>query len=427
MQKGDAALTTITFREENPGTLTNLMRTRFRNSSFFDPRAADGEIPLISSSPDGIDPIIDPTKVDLWAYSYRSVQRPGVRVREQIVEELLRSLYWRFFDQYGRQPGTGSLGDLRNDIKFQFGGAVMRGSAVGTPRYAIYGSLFVLVDNEDPAGGTRTFPPFQGNGGGPSGGPLFTLKGKAIDLFFHPTGVRPGSILQPFDRVSLTGYSGPTLPSLAEITVTSPSGQSRTIRGRANKVGYFFEPDAGFTVTEVGRWTVNTKIVFDGRHSGGQVTAPFPSGDVLGSREGEFWFYVVDAASAPLAVTASRLTRPADDEIVFSVTPPAGLSDVELHYTTTMPGFILEEGRTSALSYTYHSSVLARDFPNLDLRDSEGYGGADTITISLLLSGTDAEGTRRHFARQILIEGDEVRIPAQTEETIKPRRRAVRR
>ena len=82
------------------------------------------------------------------------------------------------------------------------------------------------------------------------------------------------------------------------------------------------------------------------------------------------------------AVEASRLSRPAGPPIVFSVTPPAALTDMELHYTTTMPGFILDDGRTTALEYAYQSSSLARDFPNLDLGDSEGYAGADTITIS---------------------------------------------
>ncbi|MGH2400917.1 MAG: hypothetical protein ACRDF6_13860, partial [bacterium] len=100
MQKRDAALTTITFREEHPGSLTGLLRTRFHNNSVFDQRAADGEIPLFVSRADGIDPVADPSRVDLWAYSYRSVQRPGIRVREQIVEDGLRSLYWRFDEHY---------------------------------------------------------------------------------------------------------------------------------------------------------------------------------------------------------------------------------------------------------------------------------------------------------------------------------------
>lgn len=103
MQKSDATITAITFQEQTPGELTTLLRPRWNNDTIFDVRAADGEIPLFSSRPDGIDPIVDPTKVDVWGYSYRSVQRPGVRVREQIVEDQLPSLYWRFHEQYGRQ------------------------------------------------------------------------------------------------------------------------------------------------------------------------------------------------------------------------------------------------------------------------------------------------------------------------------------
>ena len=91
-----------------------------------------------------------------------------------------------------------------------------------------------------------------------------------------------------------------------------------------------------------------------------------------------------------------------------------------------MPGFILEEGTRAALSYTYEPSQLARDFPNLDLHDSDGRSGIDTITISLLLSGVDATRTRRHFARQVVIQGEELQIPEQHPRATDSRRRAVR-
>ena len=35
----------------------------------------------------------------------------------------------------------------------------------------------------------------------------------------------------------------------------------------------------------------------------------------------------------------------------------------------------------------------------------DGYAGADTITLSFLVSGTDALGKQRHVARRIAIEG----------------------
>ena len=81
---------------------------RLQEPGSFAERVVVGEAPLFSSRPDGVDPHIDPTKVDLWGYSYRSVQRPFVRVREEIGEEFIPSAYWRFNDQYASQIGVGA-------------------------------------------------------------------------------------------------------------------------------------------------------------------------------------------------------------------------------------------------------------------------------------------------------------------------------
>jgi hypothetical protein len=306
---------------------------------------------------------------------------------------------------------------------------------------------------------------------------LFTLKGRDIDLFFHPTGVRPGTIVHRGQRISFAGYSAPTLPSKVSILVTSPSGATRTIAGQANAIGYFYDPSQDFAAFESGVWKARVSILFDGRTSAGQLSEPFPTGDVLGSRSGEFYFYVVDAdaeqveignvsASAQsslsrvipsvsegpggrvrpspatgiahpapsslalarddtrgqVASPATTFVRPADGPVTFTIAKPAGLTNPTLTYTTTMPGFILEEGTKSTLSYTYDATKLAKIFPNLDLYDADGYAGADTITISLLLSGTEDGKTKNH-ARQIVIQGEELQIPDQSPQ---PKRRAVR-
>ncbi|HVT44174.1 MAG TPA: hypothetical protein VMT00_07280, partial [Thermoanaerobaculia bacterium] len=161
----------------------------------------------------------------------------------------------------------------------------------------------------------------------------------------------------------------------------------------------------------------------DGRTSAGQVTEPFPAGDALGSREGEFYFYVVDANAQDLALAPMpQFVRPADGPITFTIEKPAGLTNAQLTYTTTMPGFILEEGTKSSLTYTYDAQKLAKEFPNLDLHDADGYAGVDTITISFLVTGT-LDGKTRHYARQIVIQGEELQMPDQHP---RPRRRAVR-
>jgi hypothetical protein len=362
---------------------------------------------------------------DQWGYAYLYAERPSIRVREMVSEDFTPASYWRFRDNYHFQLGNGINGDLTNDFKFQFGGAVYRDETDGFRWYGAYGSFFVLIPEQAPEGG-RVMPPFRGNGGGPDGGPLMTLKGRAIDLFFHPTALRPGSILDLYDPVSVAGYSAPTLPSRIDVVVTSPTGKERRIGGRANKAGYFHEPGTDFLVNEPGVWRVRMNILFDGRTSAGQVTEPFPTGDVLGSRSGEFFFYAVDRRSPQLELkTMPQFVRPADGPIRFDVVTPAGLTDVELAYTATMPGFILEEGTTRSLRYTYDATKLARDFPNLDLEDPDGFGGMDPISISLLLSGTDAGGRRQHFARQLVIQGEELQMPAQPPG--QPKQRSVRK
>jgi hypothetical protein len=414
LAKDDAA--TLSMGIHDPARLVT--PTLLKYTEITEEAIAIGELPFHSVGSGGLDPhVAATTDNELWAYAYRFVERPRVRVREIIGEESFGGLYWRFDNRYGLQSGTGANGDLPNDFKFQFGGIALYGRALAEPVYSIYGSLFVLIANDDTAG-TRVFPPFQGNGSGPSGGPLFKLKNREIEMFFHPTAVRPGTILDLGDVASFSGQIGPMLSSKVEIAVTSPGGTVRTIRGQANKIGYFYDPSGDFVVNEAGVWKAKVKVTFDGRlpSTSGQVDPPYPTGDVLGSRDGEFYFYVAPRDSTSLNITPSNsatFVRPSAGPIRFTITPTAGLSALQMTYTTTMPGFILEEGTTNTLTYTYDAPKLAKDFPNLDLFDADGFAGVDTITMSFFVSGTDATGARKHFARQIVLQGEELQMPDQ--------------
>ena len=102
--------------------------------------------------------------------------------------------------------------------------------------YGGYASLFIMLPADDRVG--RVFPPFQGNGGGPSGGPILRLNGKDIDIFFHPTALRPGSILVRGDNVSFAGYVAPTLGSrLARSSCTSARCPGSTGSGGGTRTG----------------------------------------------------------------------------------------------------------------------------------------------------------------------------------------------
>ena len=417
LEEGDSAIPIATFHDPSR-QLTALLRQRQDKLEVyldlpgsFAERVVVGEAPLFSSRPDGLDPHLDPTRVDLWAYSYRSVQRPLVRVREEIAEDEIGSAYWRFDDRYANQIGVGQHGDLPGEFKFQYGAAVLHGSALAQSYYAIHGSLFVLVPDDDPTG-SRTFPPFQGNGGGPSGGPLFTLKGEEIDLFIHLTGVRPGSVLETGNTFALVGAIGPTLPAKVAYTVTAPDGSRRTFRGQANAIGYYYEPEDNFIVDQPGRYTVDLRVTYDGRTSAGQVTEPFPQGDVLGTAHGRFAVYVVSPHSAPLNVDLPRhdfLTAPAD--FTVTATAPAGLTLTGGHMTALMPGVVLEDGslavEDNGLTYDYDPVGLAAGVPILDVERFGNPVAADVVTVSLFGEGTDSAGQPHYAARVVTLHGAE--------------------
>ena len=416
LEEEDGVVPLVTFHDPSR-QLTALLRQRadavplgFGAGSFAE-RVVVGETPLFSSRPDGNDLHLDPTKVDLWAYSYRSSQRPLVRVREEIGEEAIPDPYWRFNERYADQIGVGANGDLPGEIKFQYGAAVLYGSALDQAYYAIYGSLFVLVPDDDPDG-TRTFPPFQGNGGGPSGGPLFTLKGEDIDLFMHLTGVRPGSVLETGNTFALVGAVGPTLPAKLAYTVTAPDGSRQTFSGQANEIGYYYEPEDNFVVDQPGQYTVDLQVTYDGSTSAGQVTAPFPQGDVLGTARGRFSVYVVSPHSTPFKVDLPRhdfLTAPAD--FTVTATAPAGLTLTEGHMTALMPGVVLEDGPlttgSNGLTYDYDPVTLATRVPILDVERNSQPVAADVVTVSLFGQGTDSEGQPSYAARVVTLHGPE--------------------
>ena len=398
----------------------------------FDQRVQADELPLFSSTTSRRAVSLVPQETDQIAYAYLSSQRPGVRVRESVAEDGQSSGYWRFDSMYDNQFGVGLEGDLPNDFKYQFVGIVYRDLARGFSEYLGHGSgWFHLLDND--VTGSRVMPPFSGpgNGGWPTtGGPLLHLKGEYVHMFILPTGVRAGTVMQLGDRFDFAGHVMPTLDSRVEVEVTAPSGQTRLVSGRANQVGYFYDPHDSFVLDEPGRWTANVRVWHDGQiGSGDQVNcdpaAPFdslrpcPSGDVLGSANGQYTFYVVRAESPRLTLSTPAPGRLDFEQGVVSINisgpVPAGVVDAAVDYTISMPGFILEQGEADiangSFSLTFDPVALHADFPNLDLIGRHGPepGLADTFSIGLLLTGQQ-EGKEVYRATTLTIQGDQLHV-----------------
>ena len=201
------------------------------------------------------------------------------------------------------------------------------------------------------------------------------------------------------------------MPAVVSYTVTKPSGATLTFSGRANSVGYYFRARDDFAVDQPGIYQVDLRVDYDGVTAAGQVTAPFPTGDVLGSASGRFHVYVVRRGSAPLDVPlASNAFLPAPATLTVPANVPAGMTATRVHRTTTMPGFVLEAGdlpTSSSVTYRYDPVALARDFPNLDVTRFGRPVAADAITISLAAVGTSGTGQPAAAARVMTLHGTE--------------------
>jgi hypothetical protein len=324
----------------------------------------------------------------------------------------------------------GMDGEMPNDFKWHFGGVVLRDLVEGWNRYAIYGSFWVDLPDNDPTG-SRVFPPFQGAAGGPSGGPLLTVKGQPVDLFIEPTGVKPGAILELSDTFAFAGQVAPPLASRVDVVVTSPGGVVRQLHGRANKIGYFYDPAADFSVDQAGVWTVDVTVTHDGMTSAGPVDPPYPTGGVLGTQSGRYQFYVVDPAQPRATVNWPapgwvQMYRDWDVTTTpISVPVPQGWTDAVLRYTIAMPGWVLQTGELAPTGGTflinYDPKTLRNTFPNIDLRRPQGWspGLSDEVFINFVVSGNDG-GSTVHRANAVTLHGEQILFEGYAQPQIPP-------
>jgi hypothetical protein len=411
--------------QDTVGVIEALIQARFDQTNFEDDhdpaqRIALAELPLVISTSTGFDPTIDPAAIDQWSYAYRAVERPGIRVRETVGTDRSLSPYWRFAEMYLLQHGMGAVGEVPNDLKWQFGAAIFKRHDLGIGEVAIYASQWVEIPDSDPSG-TRVFPPFQGAAGGPSGGPIITLKSEAIDLFILPTTIHPGAVLELGGHFVFAGQVGPPLASKVTWSVTSPGGATFEGTGHANAIGYYADSGGGFSVNEPGIWTVQVIVVHDGNTSAGPVVQPYPTGDVLGSDDGRYRFFVVDPAAPSLesgldyfSIADLGLSDSVVDPIHFFLDVPGGWTDVEAYFVIRMPGFILETGQVipanGKIEVVYDPVGLNADFPNIDLhgRPDQVPGLADEVIITVYISGQDGSGTPTHAAKMFTLVGEDI-------------------
>ena len=362
--------------------------------------AVEGELPLMSAG------------LPATIYSYVSAVEPGLTARQFVEGGVDGGLltYWDSDDPYNGQSGAGLNGDRAGDYVFLFGGAVMRGDVSDS---SIYGALAVVMDAQTDSLGARVYPPYRGEAGGPNGGALFQVRGDDVNIFFHPTAIRPGDVLNIGDTLSIAGQVAPTLASEVNVTITSPSGQIHQFDGVANAIGYFYDPKQDFAVDEAGAWTVEINVRHEGETSAGQIEPPPPSGTVLGAQGGHFQVFVLPADSAPLEWNDPRsdIAVPAAVPYNFNFPLPEDWTNVQVYHVVTTPGYLLDEtplrpsGRS--FSFQYNPTNLNKFFPNLE-NNGEGVGASasNVVTLTFVATGVDGNGTFQVRSRTYTVAHD---------------------
>ena len=217
------------------------------------------------------------------------------------------------------------------------------------------------------------------------------------------------------DTVGIAGQVAPTLPAAVTTTLTSPSGQVYSFAGRANQIGYFYNPADRFTVDEAGIWTVDVQVTLDSATSAGEATPPLITGSVLGATGGHadggrFSIYVQPADATPLDWNP-RLTDvsiPAVSPYNFSFTLPEDWTDIRAFYTLSTPGMIIEQGEIRvygrSFSYQYSPVLINRAHPNLESESrSNGAAATDVRTLTFAVIGTDAAGMTQMQSRSFTL------------------------
>ena len=394
-------------------------------------RMAVGEAPLFITTGSGANPALAPHEIDQWGYWYATSQRPDVRVREILSQDMIGVGYWGFDDTYNYQIGEPADGDQPGDLKWEFGGVVLRtvtetsplAEPVALTEYAIYSSLWVLLPDGD-ATGARVTPPFQDGLAGVSltGGPILTMtvegEVQEIDMLFLPKCIRPGDVLEVGDVIAFCGHVGPPLDSRVTVTFTSPSDVVIGGELRANKIGWVHDPDWQLSAFEPGRWTVDVAVLHDRDLAYAAAPTGHNTGTVMGTT-GRYEFYVVEPGSPRLFIFFPQpgfiyWPQGKVEPIHIRGLAPGGTSAV--HYTFHDKGVVMGQGSVTPtasglFTITYDAKRLHDDFSMLSLTAHEGRweGLADEVAINLLAVGGDPRGNTVTLIGEQVFVGNEVR------------------
>jgi len=326
-------------------------------------------LPVLPVSRAGYSPYAWPGDIELEAYTYLSVIRPGLPILSMAYAGNYMAPCWIISpNDYGYRFHSSPNGDLPEDLYRVMGGLVVRDYETGKNYYDAYSSAIRIL----PPGSSYTAvqPPGEI--------PMTSLAGRDEPIFM---GLNTSGVFAVGHRLLLGGTLMP--PTEAEVTfdVEWPSGRTFHDTVGANRLGGV-RPPPGLYLDEPGVYKVKVDIALEKQN--GEIV----HGDVVGSGDGQIYYFALpEDGPRVFASPLPAMSRATDrDRIDVPLRWDPAVKNPRLTWSVMTPGALFDEGTLElegdSHDFTWRPRQSQVQLPNYD---TVNYGTGQQLLTDIVV------------------------------------------
>jgi hypothetical protein len=334
-------------------------------------------LPVVPVSRHGYSPYAWPEDIELDAYTYLSVIRPGLPVLSLAFSGNYMAPCWIISpNDYGYRFHSSPNGDLPEDLYRVMGGLVVKDHGTGKTYYDAYSSAIRIL----PPGSAYTAvqPPGEI--------PMTTLAGRDEPIFL---GLNTSGVFAVGHRLLLGGTLMPPTEADVHFDVRWPSGREASYDVHANRLGGV-RPPPGVYLDEPGVYQVDVDIALTKQD--GEVV----HGDVVGSGDGQIYYFALpkDGPRVFASPLPAMSRAPERDRVLVPLRWNPAVQDPKLTWSVMTPGSLFDEGSMplegDSHEFVWRPRQAQIELPNYDTVD---YGSGQSLLTDIVVFVFFFEGT----------------------------------
>ncbi len=334
-------------------------------------------VPVIPVSKTGYSPYAWPEDIELEAYTYLSVIRPGLPILSMAYAGNYMAPCWIISpNDYGYRFHSSPNGDLPEDLYRVMGGLVVKDHGTGKTYYDAYSSAIRVL----PPGSAYTAVQAPGEI------PMISMSGRDENIFM---GLNTSGVFAVGHRLLLGGTLMPPTSADVHFDVEWPSGKTYSNTITANRLGGV-RPPPGLFLDEPGVYKVKIDIALEKEN--GEVV----HGDVVGSGDGQIYYFALpEDGPRVFASPLPAMSRAPDrDRVTVPLRWDDRVEDPKLTWSVMTPGSLFDEGSMpldgSEHDFVWRPRQSQIQLPNYDTVD---YGSGKQLLTDIIVFVFFFEGT----------------------------------